>query len=352
MTQKELEKYAAEIMPASEKIAEAAARRQNSLTKPPGSLGRLEECAVRYAAARGSLTAKIEKPAIVVFAGDHGVVDEGVSAFPKEVTYQMLLNFTRGGAGINVLSRLFGITLRVVDTGVDCERAPEGVADRKVARGTRNLAKGPAMSLEETAAALSAGVAEAESLIKDGSTILGTGDMGIGNTTPSSALYSAFLRLDPSLTAGRGTGLDDARLKHKIGVLEKALSVNSASLKDPFSTLAALGGFEIAGICGLIIGAAKNRIPVIVDGFISGAAACAAFALNKNISDYCFFSHLSAEAGHAAVTKAMGVRPLLSMDMRLGEGTGAALALNIIKAGVATMSEMATFGEAGVSGKS
>ncbi|OGV51285.1 MAG: nicotinate-nucleotide--dimethylbenzimidazole phosphoribosyltransferase [Lentisphaerae bacterium GWF2_52_8] len=346
-----LSKTLLEIKPVSKEIKALARKRLDSLTKPPGSLGRLEDCAAQYAAARGSVDAKVVKPCILTFAGDHGVADEGVSAFPKEVTPQMVANFSRGGAAINVLAKHGGITLKVIDMGVAAECDFPGVISRKIARGTANFANGPAMSIEECTKALAAGIEEAEKSIADGCTLLGTGDMGIANTTPSTALYAQFLSLDPEEIAGRGTGIDDARLRHKVKVIRDALCVNKHLLKSPLETLAALGGFEIAGICGTILAGAANRVPVVVDGFISGAAALSAIRIKPEVADYCFFSHLSAEAGHAKAMKTIGVKPLLDLDLRLGEGTGAAIAMHLIQASMKIMHEMATFGEAGVSGK-
>ena len=339
------------ISPADGRTAALARKRLDSLTKPQGSLGVLEECAVKYAAARGDVFAKISAPAILTFAGDHGVAKEGVSAFPQEVTPQMVATFANGGAAVNVLAKHAGAILKVIDIGVAFPCDFQGVISRRVANGTKNFTEGPAMSLEETEKALAIGMEEAEKVIKAGSTIIGTGDMGIANTTPSTALYSVFLKIAPGQITGRGTGIDDKRLQHKIRIIEKAIEVNKEHLSSPLNTLAALGGFEIAGICGAILAAAANKIPVAVDGFISGAAALTAIQFNKNVMDYCFFSHISAEIGHKNILKALGVKALLDLDLRLGEGTGAALAFHIIEAGVKIMQEMATFEEAGVSNK-
>ncbi|OGV49217.1 MAG: nicotinate-nucleotide--dimethylbenzimidazole phosphoribosyltransferase [Lentisphaerae bacterium GWF2_44_16] len=351
MSKTDIFKVISQIVPADIKTAELARRRLDSLTKPQGSLGMLEECAVKYAAARRDVFAKISAPAILTFAGDHGIAEEGVSAFPQEVTPQMVANFANGGAAINVLTKHAGVILKVIDIGVAFPCDFPGVISRKVAKGTKNFVKGPAMSLEETERALAIGMEEAEKVIKAGSTIIGTGDMGIANTTPSTALYSVFLKIAPGQITGRGTGIDDKRLEHKIRTIEKAIEVNKKHLDSPLNTLAALGGFEIAGICGAILAAAANKVPVAVDGFISGAAAVTAIQFNKNVIDYCFFSHISAEAGHKNILKSLGVKALLDLDLRLGEGTGAALAFHIIEAGVKIMQEMATFEEAGVSNK-
>ena len=326
-------------------------------------MGVLEECAKKYTAARGDLDAKISNPILLAFAGDHGVAAEGVSAFPQEVTPQMVANFANGGAAINVLTKHAGANLKVIDMGVAApysipDSAPYQVVDRKIATGTANIAKGPAMTMEQTIKAIETGIEIAENEIKAGATLLGTGDMGIANTTPSAAIYSALLNLDPADVAGRGTGIDDSRLNHKIKIIEEALVVNRHELAiSPLNTLSAVGGFEIAGICGAVLGAAANKVPIVIDGFISGAAAVAAMFIQAEgespmpVDDYCFFSHLSAEAGHIQAMQAIGVRPILDLDLRLGEGTGAALAFNVIEAGVKIMHEMATFEDAGVAGK-
>jgi nicotinate-nucleotide--dimethylbenzimidazole phosphoribosyltransferase len=358
-----LEKTLSAISHSDEKVAKLAQNRLDSLTKPQGSLGVLEECAVKYASARGKLDANVANPTILTFAGDHGVAAEGVSAFPQEVTPQMVANFANGGAAINVLSKHAGAKLKVIDMGVATpyeisKSSPFTVLDHKIAQGTANIAQGPAMTIEQAKKAIEIGIKIAEEEIKDGATLLGTGDMGIANTTPSAALYSAFLHIDPADIAGRGTGIDDKRLAHKIEVIEKALVSNRHELtKTPLDILAAIGGFEIAGICGAILGAAANNVPIVIDGFISGAAAVTAMFMQAEgespmpVSDYCFFSHLSAEAGHIHAMQAIGVRPILDLGLRLGEGTGAALAFNIIEASVKIMHEMATFDDAGVAGK-
>lgn len=345
------EEILSKIKPADRKITELAIERMDSLTKPKGSLGRLEEVAIKYVSARGDLKAKICKPEILTFAGDHGVAAEGVSAFPQEVTPQMVANFANGGAAINVLTKHAGAGLKVIDVGVAFPCDFKNVIQRKVANGTANFVKGPAMTEEQTLQALFAGFEEAENSIKAGSTILGTGDMGIANTTPSSALYSHFLKVSVASITGRGTGVDDRKLKHKVEIIEKAIEVNKKHLDSPLNVLAALGGYEIAGICGTILAGAYHKIPVVVDGFISGAAALTAIRMNNDVMDYCFFSHLSAEAGHINAMKHMGIKPILDLDLRLGEGTGAALSFHIIEAGIKIMNEMATFTEAGVSGK-
>jgi nicotinate-nucleotide--dimethylbenzimidazole phosphoribosyltransferase len=347
-----MKKYAeivAAIRAVDKTVESDAKARLDSLTKPVGSLGILEDCAWRYAAARGELRARVRKPCMLTFAGDHGVADEGVSAYPQEVTPQMVANFARGGAAINVLCRDASADLKVIDMGTAIPCRFPGVIDHRLGAGTANIAKGPAMTRLQAETAIEAGAAEAGIAINDGATLLGTGDMGIANTTPSAALYSVLLGIDPEWVAGRGTGIDDARLAHKISVIRNAISVNCPDASDPLGVLAALGGFEIAGICGAILGAASEQIPIVVDGFISGAAALVAMRIRPDVADYCFFSHLSAESGHVAAISAMGIRPLLNLNLRLGEGTGAALAFHLIRAANAILNEMATFSDAGVS---
>jgi nicotinate-nucleotide--dimethylbenzimidazole phosphoribosyltransferase len=325
----------------------------DDLTKPPGSLCRLEEIAMRYCLATGTTEPRINKKAVFTFAGDHGVADAGVSAFPKEVTPQMVLNMLAGGAAINVLGRQAGAEVHVVDIGVadPLDAAGEALIRRKVRSGTDNIAEGPAMSVEEVRKALEVGVELARSAADDGVTLLGTGEMGIANTTPSSALFAALLPCDVQSITGRGTGIDDDRLKHKVEVIRKALDVNAGRLGTPLETLAALGGLEIAGICGLILGAAAARVPVVVDGFISSAAALVACKMKPEVADYLFFSHMSAEAGHRTFFEKFGTRPLLDLGLRLGEGTGAALAMMLVEASIKIYNEMATFSSAGVANR-
>lgn len=349
MNMEDLQKMVAEVVAVDVDVEALAQARLDNLTKPQGSLGKLELLAARTCAIKGDLKARVDRKTILTFAGDHGVVAEGVSAFPQEVTPQMVLNFLGGGAGVNVLANHVGAEVRVVDVGVASEVNGEGLIAKNVRRGTDNMAKGPAMSMEDALAAIKVGMEVAADAIADGAEILGTGDMGIGNTTPSAALYAALLPAKVVDVTGRGTGIDDAALTNKIAVIEKSLAVNSDRLGSPLATLAAVGGLEIAAICGAIIEAARSRIPVVVDGFISTAAALVAIRLNEKIKDYCFFSHMSAEQGHRIFFESMGLEPLLHLGLRLGEGTGAALSMNLVEAGLKIMNEMATFGEAGVS---
>jgi len=339
----------AAIKPVDAGLLQEAQRRLDNKTKPLGSLGRLEEFARRYAAISGTLEPETMKKVIFTFAGDHGVVAEGVSAFPKEVTPQMVLNFLNGGAGVNVLARHVGADVLVVDVGVDYEfNAVPGLINRKVARGTRNFAKGPAMTREESLAAIEVGIELANQAKSEGVSILGTGEMGIGNTTPSSAIIAAISGKSVREVTHRGTGINDAALENKIRVIEEGLALNKPDPRDPLDLLTKVGGLEIAAIAGLVIGAAANRLPVVVDGFISTAGALIASEMHPNIREYIFAAHESVEIGHRFMLERLGAEPILDLQLRLGEGTGAALAMGLIEAGVKILQEMATFEEAGV----
>jgi len=339
------------IRPVDESRAAAIQARLDNLTKPQGSLGRLEELARRYCLITGTDRPAIRNKMIFTFAGDHGVAAEGVSAYPKEVTPQMVYNFLRGGAGVNVLARHAGARVIVVDMGVDHEFEPaEGLEIRKVARGTRNMVVGPAMTRVEAEQAVLAGVGLVEKYRKD-LDIIGTGDMGIGNTTPSSAIVSVITGTEPELVTGRGTGIDDASFKAKIAVIKRAIAVNRPDRSDAMDVLAKVGGYEIAGIAGLVLGAALHRIPVVVDGFISAAGALIAAELNPLVKGYLIAAHQSVEIGHRKMLEHLEQRPLLDLNLRLGEGTGAALGISLVEAGVRILTEMATFAAAGVSEK-
>jgi len=345
-----LQKTLSRIEPVEEALLAKAQAKLDQKTKPLGSLGRLEEVARRVAAITRDLSPKIDKKVIYTFAGDHGVVAEGVSAFPKEVTPQMVLNFLAGGAGVNVLARHAGAEVRVVDIGVDYDFEPApGLTIAKVAHGTRNLAKESAMTTAEAVAAIEVGIALAEEAKAEGVTILGTGEMGIGNTTPSSAIIAALSGCSVAEVTSRGTGINDSALQRKVEVIEAALALHRPNAEDPLEVLTKLGGLEIAGIAGLVLGAAANRIPVVVDGFISTAGALIATEMHPAVKDYVFAAHASVEIGHALMLQRIGAEPLLDLKLRLGEGTGAALAMSLLEAGVRVLNEMATFAEAGVS---
>jgi nicotinate-nucleotide--dimethylbenzimidazole phosphoribosyltransferase len=330
-------------------MAEAQAR-QDKLTKPAGSLGKLEELSIKIAGIQGKTRPSIEKKAMITMAGDHGVVDEKVGNWPQEVTAQMVQNFLRGGAGINILARQVGARIIFVDMGVasDLQPDPELIV-RKIGYGTKNMCLGPVMTAAQAIKAIETGIEIVSSEADKGLDIDGTGDIGIGNTTASSAIFAAISGKTVEEVTGRGTGLSDEQLIHKIDVIKRALAVNKPDPSKPLDILAKVGGFEIGGLAGVMLGAAARRIPVIIDGFISGAAALIAVALAPRLKDYIIAAHVSAEAGHAAMLKYMGFKPLLSLDMRLGEGTGATLGIFIAEAAVRTLNGMATFAEAGVS---
>lgn len=340
----------ARIKPVDQGLLAQAQLRLDNKTKPPGSLGRLEEFSRRLAAISGSLVPDLSTKVIFTFAGDHGIVEEGVSLYPSEVTTQMVFNFLNGGAGVNVLARHSGAQVRVVDVGVDhdFENIP-GLIHRKVARGTKNFAKGPAMTREEALAAMQVGIDLADQCKAEGVGLVGTGEMGIGNTSPSSAIIAAISGLGVRELTHRGTGINDAALEHKIRVIEQGLALNKPDPRDPVDVLAKVGGLEIAAIAGLVLGCAANSIPVVIDGFISTAGALIASELHPHVRDYIFAAHRSVEIGHRIMLERIGAAPILDLDLRLGEGTGAALAMGLIEAGVKVMKEMATFDEAGVS---
>jgi len=337
------------IVPPDAAVAAATQRLLDGKTKPRRSLGRLEEIACRIAAMRGRPLPPPPVGAIVVMAADHGVAAEGVSAYPQEVTRQMVLNFVRGGAAINVLARRAGARLVVVDMGVAGELEPApGLLLRRIAAGTRSLASGPAMSRADAVRAIEAGVAIARDLARAGVTLLGTGEMGIANTTAASALAAALTGRPVAELTGRGTGVDDAALRRKVAVIERALIVNRPDAADPLGTLAQLGGFEIAGLAGLILGAAAERVPVVLDGVITAAAALVAVRLAPRAAGYLLAAHRSVEPAHAPLLAALELEPLVDLALRLGEGTGAALAFGLIEAAIALLHEMASFADAGV----
>ncbi|HXY62058.1 MAG TPA: nicotinate-nucleotide--dimethylbenzimidazole phosphoribosyltransferase [Nitrospirota bacterium] len=331
-------------------LSDEAQKRLDSLTKPQGSLGRLEEFARRVVAITGDKMPVLDKKVVFTFAGDHGVASEGVSAYPKEVTPQMVFNFLRGGAGINVLARHAGADVVVIDIGVDHDfgNVP-GLVSRKIVRGTANMCKGPAMTRKQAEQCIRVGIDLAREYAEKGFRIFGTGDMGIGNTTPSSAIASVFTGVPVKDVTGRGTGITDESLQRKIRIIEDCIGKNRPDRKDPIDVLAKVGGAEIGGIAGLILGAASERIPVVVDGFISTAGAMIAYEIEPKTAEYMFAGHASVEIGQKAMLRKMGLVPILDLNLRLGEGTGAALAMMMIEAGTKIYREMATFGEAGVS---
>ena len=338
------------IKPVSSLRLKSAQTHLDSLTKPPGSLGLLEDLAKKYVAIRDTDHPTINKKSIIVFAADHGVTAEGISAYPAEVTPQMVQNFLNGGAAINVLAKQQNAEILVVDIGVNhrFEPHPE-LLDRKIAFGTRNMAKEPAMTRSEAEESITIGIQIAAQLAEKDTDLLATGEMGIGNTTASSAVFSVLGGLSPKQVTGRGTGIDDATLDKKVSVIQQAIDKHAPNPDDPIDILSKVGGYEIGGIMGLILGASSKNIPVVVDGFISSAGAALAIKLNPSGKDYIFSSHRSTEPGHQVFFDLHQASPLLDLKMRLGEGTGAALAFNLIEAGVRIYSEMATFQSASIS---
>lgn len=339
-----------DVKPIETSFIDLAKARLDNLTKPPGSLGRLEEFAQRLVAIQATEDPKIGKKIIFVFAADHGVTDENVSAFPKEVTSQMVHNFLAGGAAINVLARHAGADVVVVDIGVDFDFAgADGLIHKKVVRGTKNLAKGPAMTRDEAIKCIEVGIGLAREYAKKGYNLFATGEMGIGNTTPSSAIAAVLTGKAVPEVTGRGTGISDSSFDVKVRAIEEGIRLNMPDPRDPLDVLSKVGGAEIAGIAGLILGAAECRIPVVIDGLISTAGALIAYAIAPAVRDYMFAGHKSVEVGHTSMLEKMGLKPIVDLDLRLGEGTGGALAMLLIEAGLKIYKEMATFDEAGVS---
>jgi len=347
-----LEETLGRIQPQDQSFREAALRRLGELTMPHWALGRLMDLAVDLAGITRSMRPPMDRRVVVTMAGDHGVVKEGVSKYPQEVTPQMVQNFLRGGAGINALARVAGAKVLVVDMGVAGQigEIPKGAwfLSRKIAHGTANMARGPAMSREQALASIEAGISVALELAPEFD-LFATGDMGIGNTTPSAAILSVISGLQPAEVTGRGTGLDDQQLLHKTRVIEQAILSNKPDPSDPLDVLSKVGGFEIGGIAGVILGCAACRKPVLVDGFISTAGALIARGLSKISLQYMIASHRSAERGHKLALEQLGLTPLLDLDLRLGEGTGAALAMPLVEAAFRILTEVATFEEASVS---
>ncbi|MFZ5557497.1 MAG: nicotinate-nucleotide--dimethylbenzimidazole phosphoribosyltransferase [Pseudomonadota bacterium] len=339
--------------PVDEAAAQAALARQAQLTKPPGALGRLEDLAVRLAGLQGRERPAVDRVRIVVFAADHGVAAEGVSAFPQAVTMEMVKNFARGGAAISVLARALGAELEVVDAGTLCDPGPlPGVVSHRAGEGTANLAREPAMTPGQLTVALEAGHAAAMRARAAGAELFVGGEMGIANTTAAAALACALLDESPATLAGPGTGLNPAGVARKAAVIERALTLHGAPLAEPVEALRRLGGFEIAALAGSFVTCAQIGLPVLVDGFICGAAALMAARQCPGAAHWFLYSHASAEPGHRRMLAALDARPLLDLGLRLGEGSGAALAVPLLRLACALHAEMATFAEAGVSGKS
>ena len=341
-------------LPALDKAAsDQVQSRLDRKTKPTGSLGRLEELAVSLAGMSGRTDGQFARKAVLIAAGDHGVAAQGVSLYPAEVTPQMVLNFLSGGAAISVLARRAGAKVVVADAGVNTELFPDhaGLLRMSAGKGTADLSRGPAMSLKQAKLCIANGRAAVAGLAEEGLDLLALGEMGIGNTTPSSALCASLLRLDAELVTGRGTGLDATAWQHKVAIVRKALEVNGPDGDDAMDCLAKVGGFEIGLLAGAILEAASRRVPVVLDGFITGAAALVAWKLEPRVVDYLLASHQSQEVGHRHLLERLGLRPYLNLDLRLGEGSGAALFLPLVDAAGDILRDMATFESAGVSDK-
>ncbi len=338
------------IRPGDSQAQRAAAQRQQRLTKPPGSLGRLEDLSIQLAGIFGTARPTVQGTTLIVAAADHGVVARGVTGYPQAVTAQMVLNFLAGGAAINVMARTRGADLVIVDAGVAAP-LPAHPDLQVVApgRGTRDITQGPAMALAQAEACIRAGVDLAVSAAERGATIIGTGDMGIGNTTSASAITAALSHASPRQTTGRGTGRTDPELAHKIACVERALDANQPDSADGLDVLTKVGGFEIGVLAGVVLGGALARRVVVLDGFVSGAAGLIAHSLCPTVRDYIVAGHLSAEPGHRLALEHMALEPLLDLGMRLGEGTGALLAAGLVEVAAACLTDMATFDEAGVS---
>lgn len=338
------------VQSVDKEVLERARARHDQLTKPLGSLGVLEEVGIRLAAIYGTVKPKITGKGVVVFAADHGVTDAGVSAYPKAVTEQMVLNFLRGGAAINVLCQTHGVEMLVVDVGVDADFSEHSkLLQRKVVRGTKNMLMSPAMTHEELQNALMVGIEAANIMIDEGVNLIAGGDMGIGNTTAATAIISVMTGSSPAELTGRGTGVDDAGLQRKIEGIEKALTLHKVTTEEPLELLRCVGGLELAALTGFYVASAARKIAIVLDGFVSHAAALVAVSLNRNIKDYLFASHTSQNELHRNRFELLGVKPLFNFTLRLGEGTGAALAMPVIESAASILADMATFVEAGVS---
>ncbi|WP_141502842.1 nicotinate-nucleotide--dimethylbenzimidazole phosphoribosyltransferase [Paenibacillus luteus] len=337
------------IKPFDDEAAASALQHSDHLTKPPGSLGKLEAIAIQLAGISGRLWPDLSRKSVIVMAGDHGVCEEGVSAFPQAVTPQMVLNFLNGGAAVNVLARQAGAEVVCVDIGVNADLAHEQLVSRKVIRGTANMAKQAAMTREEALEAILVGIEIVQEQVRRGCRLFATGEMGIGNTTASAALTTVLTGMSPEESVGRGTGINDESWANKVEVVKRAIAVNKPDASDPIDVLAKLGGAEIAGLVGVIIGAAANGCPVVIDGYISSTAALIASRIAKQSLPYMIASHLSQEQGHARLLESIGLSPMMQLEMRLGEGTGAVLCFHFIDAALHLMQEMATFESAGVS---
>lgn len=341
-------KIKAGIRPTYENSMKEAAERLDRLAKPIGSLGKLEDLAVKISGITGKQNNSFEKKVTIIMSADNGVAEEGVSSCPQSVTVSQTINFLRGLTGVCVLSKHAGADIRVVDIGVGSDMEYPGLVNRKIRKGTSNMAKGPAMSREEAVKAIETGMEMVSQLVKEGYSLFGTGEMGIGNTSTSSAVAATFLGCSVENTVGKGAGLTEEGYNNKKSVIKRAISLNKPDPEDPIDVLSKVGGFDIAGMTGCFLGAAYYRVPIVIDGFISAAAALAAYRINPLVKDFLIPSHCSEEPGYLLVMEEIGLSPMLQLNMRLGEGSGCPLAFNIIDAAEAVISQMATFEEAAI----
>jgi nicotinate-nucleotide--dimethylbenzimidazole phosphoribosyltransferase len=347
-----LEKTLERIRPLDKSLEVEAQKRLDSLTKPQGSLGRLEELARRVSVIQGKVPPRLGRKLLFVFAADHGITEENVSAYPKEVTAQMTYNFLRGGGAINILARYYGVEVELIDVGVDYEFSNvQGLHNCKVRRGTSNFSRGPAMSRPEAVQSIETGIRLVEKVALESPFLIGAGEMGIGNTSSAAAILCALTGAAPRDVVGRGTGIDDPTWKRKIAAIERGLEVNRPDPKEPLDVLTKVGGLEIGAMTGVILGAAAFQVPMVLDGFISGAAALLAQCVCPQVRDVLFASHLSSETGHRLMLEALDLAPVLDLAMRLGEGTGACMLMGLTEAAVRIFREMATFESAGVEKK-
>lgn len=336
------------IQPSDRETMNRTKKKIDNLTKPIGSLGELENISIKISGITGKLENTIHKKNIIIMCADNGVVEEGVSACPKELTTTVTNNFTRNITGVGVLSAFTNTKLTVIDIGVDSDSLNELVIDKKVAYGTQNIINGPAMSREQAIQAIEVGIETVDRLVEDGVDLIGTGEMGIGNTTTSIAVLSALTNIDPSILCGKGSGLTDIQFEKKKKIIKAAIDLNQPDQDDAIDIISKVGGFDIAGLCGCFLGAAKNKVPIVIDGIISSIAALCAKRINSDIVDYAFTSHLSAEPGAKHILDELGLTAMLNLNMRLGEGSGCPLAFNIIEASLFTMQNMGTFEDANI----
>lgn len=341
-----LEETLQNINPAYEEAVDKAWKRIDNLTKPIGSLGELEEIAAKMAGITGKVHNKINKKTVIIMCADNGVYEEGISNNTQDTTVIVTNNFTKGITGVCVLAKHVNSDITVVDIGVKEDFNHPKIINKKVMYGTNNIAKEPAMTREQAIQAIEAGIEIVDKLAKEGYNLLGTGEMGVGNTTTSAAVFSVLSGFSPDVVVGKGSGLTEEQLINKKNVVQRAIEINNPNRDDIIDVLSKVGGLDIAGLCGCFLGAAKNRIPIVIDGFISSAAALCAYRLNNNVRDFIFPSHLSAESGAAYMMQELELNPMLNLRMRLGEGSGCPLAFNIIEAALCAMNNMATFEEA------